>query len=539
MEIPDCTSAYTGLQPVFALEVLGKSFVYGSVGGLLQGVTLQSGAPSVEYKGHNKTVRAIVAAEDELSIYSASSDGQVRSWDPRNGESLWVGTNHAGGVLSLALCADLLVSGGEDGCINLWGSNNGEHKARIKAHTGAITGIARSDGLLFTSSSDGLCKAIDIEQGTLVAVFECMAPTKCLVSFKAEQEPLPGLCTIVCGCTDRKLRMYDVRTAHCVKSFEGHREVIFSACVHGDVLYSGSDDGTIIHWDIATAKAEHTFQGHGDGVSCLRIGPSSALISGSFDKSVRAWDRDSVLERIRIRRLLNELPPVKTGAAAGDKSKRELSRRSIRPQSAPRTPTKSPKSPKSRPVSAQRRSQVPAGKQKHGAGEAVQRELAEFEQGNLSLVHSAFMRHCTETGLISAAEFRKCLESLGVTQPAIVERSFVTLQSDGTVNHRLLVRELNRLANGPEKMRVLRACFLAFDTKNTGSVTKQEVEIALHAAARAGSSEVTAKGMLELFHPLDEPKATRSFSQFCAAMAINPRLVSAFLPVILAHVSQQ
>ncbi len=60
----------------------------------------------------------------------------------------------------------------------------------------------------------------------------------------------------------------------------------------GKTLASGSDDGTICRWDVATAKQiGEPLRGHGEQVSCVAFSPDGETIaSGSDDKSVRLWD---------------------------------------------------------------------------------------------------------------------------------------------------------------------------------------------------------------------------------------------------------
>jgi WD40 repeat protein len=55
----------------------------------------------------------------------------------------------------------------------------------------------------------------------------------------------------------------------------------------GSTLASGSDDRTLILWDVANKRAKVELQGHTDRVSSLAFSPDGAtLATGSDDRSI-------------------------------------------------------------------------------------------------------------------------------------------------------------------------------------------------------------------------------------------------------------
>jgi WD40 repeat protein len=59
-------------------------------------------------------------------------------------------------------------------------------------------------------------------------------------------------------------------------------------------LISGSYDGTLRLWDVATGEAVRVFRGHRDFVMAVGISPDERLaVSGSFDESVRIWELET------------------------------------------------------------------------------------------------------------------------------------------------------------------------------------------------------------------------------------------------------
>ncbi|MDW8002975.1 MAG: WD40 repeat domain-containing protein [Deltaproteobacteria bacterium] len=101
------------------------------------------------------------------------------------------------------------------------------------------------------------------------------------------------------GSWDRTVKLWTIGedyTVRCDKVLEGHwsgvNVVLFSH--DGRYLLSGSDDCTIILWDVNKGTLLHVYRGHTQGISCLALSPNGRLFaSGSWDATVRVWDIES------------------------------------------------------------------------------------------------------------------------------------------------------------------------------------------------------------------------------------------------------
>ena len=78
-----------------------------------------------------------------------------------------------------------------------------------------------------------------------------------------------------------------------IASFEGHRSEVAAVSFppDGTLLASGSRDGTIRLWNVATRERIATLEGHTDGVAAVSFSPDGTLLaSGSWDQTIKLWD---------------------------------------------------------------------------------------------------------------------------------------------------------------------------------------------------------------------------------------------------------
>ena len=92
---------------------------------------------------------------------------------------------------------------------------------------------------------------------------------------------------------DKTVRLWDVHSGECLRTFNGHsdgvRSVSFSP--DGARMLSGSSDKTVRLWDMHSGECLRTFNGHTDWVMSVSFSPDGArMLSGSIDNTVRLWD---------------------------------------------------------------------------------------------------------------------------------------------------------------------------------------------------------------------------------------------------------
>lgn len=98
------------------------------------------------------------------------------------------------------------------------------------------------------------------------------------------------------GSWDGTLRLWEIASGKCTKRFVGHSNdvlsVAFSAC--NRQIVSGARDKTVKLWNtLGDCKFTMTEAGHTEWVSCVRFSPNTAapvIVSASWDKLVKVWE---------------------------------------------------------------------------------------------------------------------------------------------------------------------------------------------------------------------------------------------------------
>ncbi|GBG26810.1 Katanin p80 WD40 repeat-containing subunit B1 [Hondaea fermentalgiana] len=203
---------------------------------------------------------------------------------------------HAEGVTCVKIgprSGQILASGGEDGKLNLWRVGRTACLQSIQVAKRAVQCVAfdADENVAAVGSRSGSVKLLALNAG---------GKTRCrLTGHRAECtstafHPLGNV--LGSGGQDTDVRVWDIRTRGCVRTFADHEDSV--SCLafspDGKWVASGSEDRTVKLWDLQAGKLLHEFAGHRGGISAVRFHPDEFwLATGSKDGTVRYWDLET------------------------------------------------------------------------------------------------------------------------------------------------------------------------------------------------------------------------------------------------------
>ena len=164
--------------------------------------------------------------------------------------SQFAGHSHAVNSVAFSPNGRMLASGSADDTIRLWNSHTGAHLNEL-IHGGDVHSVAFSpDGSMLASG----------------------------------------------GSRNTSIYLWDTNTGENIKVLRGHLHAVYSVAFSpsGDILASGSRDGTIRLWDVNTGETLKTLTAQNNAVNSVAFSPDGKTIaSGGNDGTVRIWNTNT------------------------------------------------------------------------------------------------------------------------------------------------------------------------------------------------------------------------------------------------------
>ncbi|MDE2887986.1 MAG: hypothetical protein OXR72_07200 [Gemmatimonadota bacterium] len=244
-------------------------------------------------EGHTDRVAALSFSPDGSLLAGAGGwqDKTVRLWDVRTQEPVGTLEGHSGAVTSVTFSPNgtLLASAGgwSDASVRLWDVGTQELIGTLEGHTDRVASVSFSaDGALLASvggHEDKTIKLWDVKTGDQIATLEGHTGSVDDVAFAPEGAILAS------GARDG-IKLWDTGTRQQVGALEGRGGNTVSFSRDGTMLASGSWRGVTL-WDVATRNVITPLEGHARWVNHVALSPDRmALVSGSDDGTILLWD---------------------------------------------------------------------------------------------------------------------------------------------------------------------------------------------------------------------------------------------------------
>ncbi|KAF9538476.1 WD40 repeat-like protein [Agrocybe pediades] len=298
--VPPCQSVTGGVDTV-AWSPDGQRIASKQYDGTVVVWSAENGeAAVIEPFSYSPGISSIAFSPDGSRISAGTRDGNVASWDSRTGKM--VGKpfqGHSNVVTSIAYSPDgsMMASGSEDHTIIIRDCSTGKMIGKPLGHD-----IAVDFAVAFTPDGNRLISAV-VDHS--IYVWNVHTGQIILGPIKGHKGPIlsiacsPDRPLFVSRSTDGALRVWSMTTGRMAAGpFYVHCGDVTSIAYSrdGTKIISGFANGTICVLDAKTGNILASIAGHTDHVAYVAVSlDGSKLTSGSWDKSIRVWQLDTIL----------------------------------------------------------------------------------------------------------------------------------------------------------------------------------------------------------------------------------------------------
>eukprot|EP00049_Salpingoeca_infusionum_P005249 m.90197 g.90197 ORF g.90197 m.90197 type:complete len:482 (-) comp12911_c1_seq1:356-1801(-) len=279
-EYTEGVSAMTIAWPILATgDALGNLCVY----------HLERMAVLFNIKAHEHAISSLALGSNGRVLVSGSQDCTAALWDVENqGQELHRLAGHVSYVKAVAFAGSMVLTAGGDHNVIVWSVQTGQQAHMFRGHTDWVHSItvfqSQSELVACTSSWDCSLRVWEVETGRSRGLLDRhTSVARCVVK---GFDPM----TVVAGCVDGRVYVYNMVSDACLHEFQAHPGTITAMDRIGRKLVTGGEDMQLHVWDVISGNPLGSFSQHAAFISGLCCAPDGSVFSVDGDGGVFVWD---------------------------------------------------------------------------------------------------------------------------------------------------------------------------------------------------------------------------------------------------------
>jgi WD40 repeat protein len=250
-------------------------------------------APSRDEPAHRGGVIAAQVLSDGKTIVSCGREGLIRAWNLQDGTLVREKATGVDGAVALAcsLTAQRAAIGTRDGKVAVFEYSTLEPAGTLPPEPGPVYAVTFSaDGArLAYAGRERIIRVCDARSLDPVCRFDPELESIRSLSFSPDGKSLLSAGAIA-------VYTWDIEGKKLLSTLGGHRDRIMAGAwsPDGHAVATLCVDGAVKLWGTQQSPSRRSFEGHSSWVFGLAFSQTRPIIvSGSGDRTLRVWDRDS------------------------------------------------------------------------------------------------------------------------------------------------------------------------------------------------------------------------------------------------------